>query len=85
MNPKSEFPYGSVKGFGSTRNPCEIIDDIYRSFKGKAPAVGIFLFFEPVVVLLDPELYKIIFVRDFSSFPSRGFYYNKKNDPLSAK
>jgi cytochrome P450 family 6 len=85
LNPPSQFPFGSIKGAAQTKNPCEVIDDIYKKFKGKAPVVGIFAFFDPTVLVIDPELYKNVFVRDFSSFHDRGFYYNKKDDPLSAK
>jgi cytochrome P450 family 6 len=85
LNPPSEVPFGSVKGFGQTRNPCEIMHEIYLKYKGKASAVGIYIFLEPVVLPIDPELYKNIFVRDFATFHDRGFYYNKEVDPLSAK
>lgn len=85
LSPPSKFPFGSLEGAGFKKNPCEVTDDIYQKYKGKAPAVGTYAFFDPTVLLIDPELYKNVFVRDFSSFHDRAFYYNKKDDPLSAK
>lgn len=35
-------------------------------------------------MILDIELIKDIFIREFSSFHDRGFFYNKEDDPLSA-
>jgi cytochrome P450 family 6 len=85
LSPQSSFPFGSLKGVGSKLTACETIDVIYKQFKGKAPAVGIYFFVEPTILPLDPELYKNILVRDFSSFHDRGFYYNKEDEPTSAK
>lgn len=85
IGPPGHFPFGSSKGFGQTKTPCLIYDDAYKSYKGKAPAIGIYLFLEPEVLIIDPELVKNVIVRDFKSFNDRGFYYNKKDDPLSVK
>jgi cytochrome P450 family 6 len=60
-------------------------DRIYKQFKGKAKVAGIYFFLEPSILPIDPELFKNIFVRDFSSFHDRGFYYNKEDEPTSAK
>lgn len=81
----SSFPFGSLKGAGTKVTMAEKIDSIYKEFKGKAPVVGTFFFFDPTLITLDPELCKNICVRDFSSFHDRGFYSNKADDPLSAK
>lgn len=78
------FPYGNIKGFGTKVPVCEGLDKIYKAFKGKAEAVGIFFFISPSLMILDLELLKNIYIRDFASFHDRGFYYNKKDDPLSA-
>lgn len=84
LSPPSVFPWGSLK-FESNENSCIGIDGIYKKYKGKVPAVGIFFFLEPTIVPLDLELYKNIFVRDFASFHDRGFYYHKEAEPTSAK
>ena len=85
MSPKNDFPYGSFKGVGQTKAWFEAIDDVYKMFKGKAAAVGFFAFVDPNLLTIDPEVFKNIFVRDFSSFHDRGFYHNKEDDPISAQ
>lgn len=79
------FPFGSFKGVGSTKTPIEILDVYYKQFKGKARFIGIYSFLTPSIALLDPEMFKHILLSDFSSFHDRGMYYNKKDDPTSAK
>lgn len=79
------FPFGSLKGVGTSTTSAEALDVIYKKFKGKAPGVGVFFFLNPTFLPIDPELHKNIFVRDFSSFHDRGFYFNKEDDPTSAK
>lgn len=85
VSPPSVIPFGSLKGVGTKFTVCEAVDEIYKQFKGKAPAVGIYLFAQPAIVPLDPELCKNMLVRDFTSFQDRGFYSNKEDDPTSAK
>lgn len=84
-SPKTTFPFGSLKGVGKSVTWYDATAEIYREFKGKAPVVGFYSFFDPTILPIDPKLIKNILVRDFSSFHDRGFYYNKKDDPISAK
>lgn len=83
-SPKPSFPFGSMKGVGTKVNLAIAMDKIYKRYKGNS-VVGIFSFLSPQIMPLHPELIKDILVRDFSSFHDRGFYYNKEDDPLSAK
>lgn len=85
LSPSSSFPFGSLKGVGSKTTLAEKLDTIYKNYKGKTPAVGMYFFLHPTIIPIDPELCKNIFVRDFASFHDRGFYYNKEDDPVSAK
>lgn len=84
-SPKPKFPLGSMTGVGSKVTSAEAMDVIYKKYKGKTPVVGVFMMFQPTILPIDPELFKNILVRDFASFHDRGFYYNKEDDPLSAK
>ena len=81
---KPRFPFGNLSGVGYKITSAEAYDNMYKEFKGKAPILGVFQFLSPVLLPIDPELVKNILVRDFSSFTDRGFYYNRKDDPLSA-
>lgn len=79
------FPFGNLKGVGTEITAFELNDKIYKKFKGKAVAAGMYFFMKPSILPLDLELLKNIFIRDFSTFHDRGFYYNKEDDPTSAK
>ena len=81
---KPSFPFGNFSGVGFKISATDKFDQFYKEFKGKAPFVGIYTLLEPTLMPLDPELAKNILVRDFSSFSDRGFYHNRKDDPLSA-
>lgn len=80
----TSFPFGSLKGFGTKIPTCEGLDSYYKNFKGKAKALGLYFFVSPTLMIMDIELLKNVFIRDFTSFHDRGFYYNKEDDPLSA-
>jgi len=81
----TSFPFGSLKGVCTKVTASEGIDVYYKQYKGKAPLVGLFFFFQPTIMPLDLELIKNVLVRDFASFHDRGFYYNKEDEPTSAK
>ncbi|KAG5672094.1 hypothetical protein PVAND_002249 [Polypedilum vanderplanki] len=78
------FPMGSFKNVGTKETEFEAFDSCYKKFKGKVQAVGIYSFLSPAILLIDLELIKNIYVKEFSSFQSRGMYYNEEVDPLSA-
>lgn len=83
LHEKPVWFFGNVKGVGSEKNIAYIIKDLYKKFKGKAPAFGIYFFTTPNVVITDLETIKNVLVRDFDTFHNRGLYYNEKDDPLS--
>lgn len=64
-----------------------ILEDLYYKLT-KVPACkdfgGIFLFGDPVLLVLSPQFAKNILVKDFHHFTDRGIYYNELVDPLSA-
>lgn len=80
---KFEFPFGSFRGIGTDKSLCVGLDEYYRKFKGKGPAVGLFCFTKPVILPTDPELIKSILIQNFDNFHDRFIYYNKEDDPIS--
>lgn len=78
------FPFGCLKGIGSEKSLCVGLDEFYKKFKGKGPAVGLFYFTKPTLLPIDPELIKNILSTNFDCFQDRLLYYNKKDDPISA-
>jgi cytochrome P450 family 6 len=84
LSPPTYIPFGSLKD-GSSKNDYEELREIYEKFKGKTPALGIYMFLKPAIVPLDLELCKNILIRDFASFHDRDHYINKEDEPTSAK
>lgn len=78
------FPFGTLKDIGTKKSFCDVLEENYRKFKGKALAVGIFQFTTPMMIPIDRELIKEILVTNFESFTDRPIYYNKKDDPISS-
>uniref|UniRef100_A0A1L8E424 Putative cytochrome n=1 Tax=Nyssomyia neivai TaxID=330878 RepID=A0A1L8E424_9DIPT len=80
---KPAFPFGILKGLGSTTHTSEVFTKAYNELKGKDVFGGLYFFTKPVVLPTDLELLKNIFVKDFQYFHDRGIYVNEKDDPLS--
>lgn len=81
---KPKFLQGNMAGVGTETSIVERMRECYNELKGKAPVGGIFLFTEPVALIVDLELLRHVFVKDFQHFHDRGVYVNERDDPLSA-
>ncbi|GLV36701.1 Cytochrome P450 6a14 [Carabus blaptoides fortunei] len=58
--------------------------DIYSQFRDTGCKYGgFYMFNEPILMLLDPELIKQILTKDFEYFHDRSGSANEKDDPLS--
>lgn len=81
---KPSFPLGN---FTSPLNKDEFILDtiltVYKALKKqKARYGGLYFLSSPQLLIVDPELLRLIMSKDFHIFNDRGIYYNDKN-PLS--
>lgn len=85
---KPVFPFGNLKGVSYSLNHGERMQEIYQELKknnpNKSPIGGVYSFIGADAIVLDVELLRNIFVKDFQVFPSRGMYVNEKGDPLTA-
>ncbi|XP_031346448.1 probable cytochrome P450 6a13 [Photinus pyralis] len=90
---KKNVPYTVPQfPFGNAENPFtrkyyfgEWLQKFYQSFKKRGEKhAGIYIITSPNYVPIDPEIIKNIMQRDFAHFVDRGFYYNEKDEPLSA-
>jgi len=76
-------------GFGNTGRMffkisfAEQFKIFYDSFDGK-PFFGVFQFRSPILVVRDPELIRLVMVKDFPCFQDRRVSFNEKKEPLSA-
>ena len=80
------FPFGN---FGKIITGKVSISNKIRTFYQEAgetnvPAVGVYEFYQPVLILCDPELIKQCLIKDFSKFQDRGLIKPTENfEPLS--
>jgi len=76
-------------GFGNTRrmlfkiSNAEQFKIFYDSCDGK-PFCGVFQFRSPILVVRDPNIIRLIMVKDFAFFQDRRVSFNEKKEPLSA-
>jgi cytochrome P450 family 6 len=80
------FPFGNIKGAGSTHALHEIFQTFYKKMKSsvKNGFMGFYISISPAVLALDLDFVKNVLVRDFQHFHDRGIYYNERDDPLTA-
>lgn len=77
------FPFGSEKDFILVKMPFgEHYQNLYNKFKNEK-VIGAYMVNEPYLLLRDPELLKLIMVKDFNNFSGRGFIDNDLVCPLS--
>ncbi|XP_034250051.1 probable cytochrome P450 6a14 [Thrips palmi] len=73
------------RGGGLPFNKCfwTILDPVYNKYKKEHRFVGTFQGRRPVLVVLDPEMVKMVLTKEFSSFHDRGNPIDEVNDPMS--
>lgn len=74
---------GNMKGVGTKYHSREILDRLYKQFKGKAPIAGMYLFIQRVAIILDLDLVKQVLIKDFKTFQNRGVFNNVRDEPLT--
>lgn len=79
------FPYGSSRITNRDFTIGGVSADYYKEFKRRGCRYGgIYAGPSPKLVLLDLELIKQIFTKDFAYFTGRGNYVNEKDEPIAA-
>lgn len=68
---------------GKKRCLAELLTETYQKFRSERFA-GIWRFFSPSLLVIDPELIRQILVKDFQTWSDRGMPCNRSVDPLSA-
>ncbi|XP_063929954.1 cytochrome P450 6a2-like [Zophobas morio] len=81
-----KFPLGNANTFiPRAFSVGTLSKKFYDELKRKGHKFGgIYLVTEPNLIVVDPKYIKDILCKDFQHFVDRGFYYNKKDDPMSA-
>lgn len=61
-------------------------EDVRRNYQkfNEHPIHGIYMLTNPILMVNDPELIRLILVKKFDHFRDRGVYHNDKVDPLTS-
>lgn len=79
------FLHGNMQDVGKKYHLAFALKKIYDTFKGTGVKYcGSYFWSRPVAILLDLDLMKDVWIKDFGNFTDRGLYYNQKDDPISA-
>lgn len=80
------FPFGNAKQIILKRVSLgNSFKNFYDEFKKRnLPYGGTYFTFKPELVLVDKDIIKQIFIKDFQYFTDRGTFCDEENDPLSA-
>lgn len=78
------FLFGNLESTDKKDHLSLILSSVYQKYKDKVPMIGLYLYLNPVLVILDLDLIRHILITDFQYFKERGFFYNEIADPLSA-
>lgn len=82
---KPELLIGNLRGITTEVQAGERWQACYNELKDqKSPIGGVFMFTSPTALVLDLDLLRNVFVKDFQHFRNHGTYVNEKDDPLSA-
>uniref|UniRef100_A0A336MM30 CSON003194 protein n=1 Tax=Culicoides sonorensis TaxID=179676 RepID=A0A336MM30_CULSO len=80
---KPELIFGNIKPFVKKKKSLGIaIWDLYN--QTKRPFIGVYMFFNPAILVRDVNIVKRILISDFNHFYNRGLYLNKEKSPLAA-
>lgn len=75
-------PFGNfARSFLTFSNPRLQVIELYKRLDGKRYG-GLYSLDRPLLLLRDPELIKVLLVKDFAHFHSRGIEINEKAEPL---
>lgn len=67
-----KFPFGNLQGINSKYHMADILINLYNEHKEKGSVVGFYNLADPVFMITDLEMIKIVTVKNFNSFVNRG-------------
>ncbi|KAK9508530.1 hypothetical protein O3M35_006068 [Rhynocoris fuscipes] len=81
---RQSFPFGNISDMILMKKTTgEVYRDIYRMFPNQL-AGGFYKFNEPMLMIRDPELIRLVMIKEFSKFSNNDFNVSKDVDPLLA-
>ncbi|XP_065214863.1 probable cytochrome P450 6a13 [Planococcus citri] len=80
--PKPHWLFGNVKDMVLMKKPFwDMYKEIYEKHSSNR-FIGIYNIHKPTVLIRDPELIKMILIKDFPHFQDHGFSPNKEAEPM---
>ncbi|XP_049787510.1 cytochrome P450 6k1-like [Schistocerca cancellata] len=77
-----QFPFGNIRRTFLAQTRLELtMKEVYDLHKGER-FVGMYAFNRPFLMLNDPDLIRLVLVKDFDTFRDRGMKYNEQ-EPLN--
>lgn len=81
--PKPTFPFGNIKEVIQRKTQFfQLYIDSYDKYK-HLPYVGTYSFHRPVLSINDPDIAKLILIKDFDHFQAHGIFSGGQGDPLA--
>ncbi|XP_063367313.1 probable cytochrome P450 6a14 [Cydia amplana] len=81
--PKPTFPFGNIKDVIQRKSQFfQPYIDNYDKYK-HLPYVGMYSFHRPVLSINDPDIAKLILIKDFDHFQAHGIFSGGEGDPLA--
>lgn len=81
---KPHLLFGNVAGIARIEHSSAIHQRMYWDFKQRGLSFGGFMnFFQPAILVVEPDLVKNVLVKDFNAFHDRGIFVDPVGDPLS--
>ncbi|XP_067009323.2 probable cytochrome P450 6a13 [Anabrus simplex] len=78
-----QFFFGNFKKVTLLRaHIAEVVRELYDEI-GDRKLCGIYQVMRPALIVKDPEILRLILVKDFQNFMDRGIGFDLKNDPLT--
>lgn len=80
------FPYGvSTNPLLTKKKGGTLVSQIYKDMRSRGwKHGGFYIFATPVYLITDLDIVKDVFSKNYEYFDERGYYYNEKDDPVSA-
>lgn len=76
---------GNMTGVGSESHFFHRIQEVYEKCKHKDMFFGFYSSIQPIYVVADEELVKLVMIKDFNNFVNRGMYVNEEDEPLTGE
>lgn len=79
------IPYGNIKGIFTDYQLIDFVVKYYKKTKDiGAKFSGVYVYIRPTLFVVDLDLVQQILFKDSDKFSSSGFFYDERDDPVSA-